>query len=217
MKKYLLLITVCVFLWTTGLAQAAVPEKTSKLNNWEGIRIVHGKRGPESCYLVFPDNFGYHNKDQRQILLEIIRGIPKRIKHDRGCMTPPVYYGLAHLLYLATKKQDQTAARIILRPKLYGGLNLDGELAEGHTLDRKLPVMIQFKEIKQLLLADPKLGNDTVDEIVYQLCSEWGYDPKKIRDTHQGLQNNGPPDLAERFKNKCDTEVAKQSRYSTYA
>lgn len=207
MKIYLSFITGCIFLSLVGASQAALPDKVSKLDNWHGLRIVYGKRGADTCDIVFPDSFGYQNRDQLQSILELIRADTETIK-DLKCMAPPIYYGLDQLLHLATKKQDQMAAHIILRPEFYGGLNLDGELSEGHTLDRKLPVMIEFKGIKQLLTIDQKLGNDTIDEIEHDLCSEWGYDRIKIRSTYEGLKNNGLSDMAAIFKKKCDTDVA---------
>lgn len=97
---------------------------------------------------------------------------------------------------------------MILRPEYYGGLNLDGELSEGHALDRKLPVLLEYKGVNQLLIFDPNLGNEIIDEIEHDLCSEWGYDPIKIISTYNGLINNELSDMAAKFKKKCDSDVA---------
>lgn len=191
----------------TSSAHAAVPQSTSAFEGWQGVKIVHGKRGAGTCDLRFPNQFGYRNGAQLQDLLTIIRGNPAVIEHDLGCMAPPAYYALDRLLKLAIEEQDLKAAHIILRPSFYGGLNLDGELAEGHTLDRKLPVLLKFKQMKTLFVIDPTVGEETIDEIVYDLCSEWGYDPKMIGDTLKGLRGNGLQELAVRFKSRCDSAV----------
>jgi hypothetical protein len=184
--------------------EAAVPEKTSALQGWEGVTVVYGNRGEGTCDLKFPDDFGLKNHEQFQALLTIIR---KPIQHDLECMAPPVYYALDHLLNLAVIKQEPRAAQIILRPEFYGGLGLDGELAEGHTLDRKLPVLLRFRGMNKLMIIDPDIGNKVIDEVVYDLCSEWGYNPDLISHTFTGLQKNGLEQLAVKFKKDCDSAV----------
>jgi hypothetical protein len=207
MKSVFLLFVVLAKIALTSSAHAGVPQSTSAFEGWQGVKIVYGKRGPDTCDLRFPNEFGYRNGAQLQDLLTIIRGSPTVIKHDFGCMAPPVYYALDQLLKLAVEEQDLKAAHIILRPSFYGGLNLGGELAEGHTLDRKLPVLLKFKQIKSLFVIDPTVGEETIDEVVYDLCSEWGYDPEMIRDTFKGLRENRLQELAAQFKSRCDSAV----------
>jgi len=151
--------------------------------------------------------FGYKNGGQLQDLLTIIRGSPAGIENDVACLMPPAYYALEQLRKLAVDKQEQRVAHLILRPSAYGGLNLDGELAENYTIDMKLPVILKYKRMKNLLVADPMLGTETIDEVADELCSEWGYDPEKIAATSQGLVANGLGDLASRFNKKCESAI----------
>lgn len=183
-----------------------VPTSLSGLGKWGGLKMVHGKGCPKCCNLVFPTNFAFQDKDQLEVLLKIARHqIPE--KYDLECMPSPAYDAHSHLLYLATTKQDKTAASIILTPDKFGGLNLDGDLAERFTLDMKLPVLTQYKKVGKLLEENKGLGDKTLNEIIYMLCSEFGYDPKKIMKTEQDLHNNGLKELAIKFKKKCEYEV----------
>lgn len=96
---------------------------------------------------------------------------------------------------------------MLLRPELYGGLNLDGELAETFTTWRQLPVLLKYKKVKSLLKIDPALSNELINSLVYNLCEEWGYDPEKIEEIYSDLINNKLTDMANEFKLRCDTSV----------
>lgn len=86
-----LIFVSCILLPETLFAE--IPDKTSKLNGWQGIKIVQGKRCADCCDLIFPNNFGYKNRNQLNDLLKIIRS--RKISHDLGCMAPSPYYALA--------------------------------------------------------------------------------------------------------------------------
>ncbi len=106
MTKTFLLVTVFTLIAFVGTSQAGVPTKTSAFEGWQGVHILYGKRGKNTCDLSFPEAFGYKNGGQLQELLKIIRGRPVKIVNDLECLDPPAYYALDQLRKLAVDKQD---------------------------------------------------------------------------------------------------------------
>lgn len=123
-----------------------IPSKKSKLNGWNGIKIV--KCGPKCCELQFPDDFGFNNVEQ----LMILRGLVNQsFEHDVDCMLLVNVDALDQIKIIATKKQDADAARMLLLPKKFGGFALDGEVASEYPGAYQLTVMEKFTDLPSIL------------------------------------------------------------------
>jgi len=123
-------------------------QPSSGIRAWHGIGV---REGPDCdcCGLVFPDGFGANDAAQLELLRELA-GSQGRAKELRCFAYKRA--ALQHLTALATKRQDRSAALIILRADSEQGVDLGGgELSETVGSEFMVHVLLGFKAVKSLL------------------------------------------------------------------
>jgi hypothetical protein len=189
---------------------ADVPQRTSNLNGWKGLKVVVDKSdGPKQyCRVVFPAGFGSINEDDYKDLLTIIRRERPTI-YDHKCIGSLKSEALEHLVSLATRLQNQRAADSLLKPSASEDLKLDGALAEEFAIDQQRRVLLAYKKAGSLLRQYPGSEDSLVERLVYGLCNEWGYmEYKDMRENlAKGLRSNGLGNMAKKFESDCSVSI----------
>lgn len=191
---------------------AEVPERTSMLNGWKGLKVTvdTGDRSGKHCRVVFPKGFGSVNADEYKDLMTIIRGERPAI-YDHKCIGSLKSEALEHLVTLATQHQNLRTADNLLKPSASEDLKLDGHLAEEFTIDQQRRVLLAYKKSDSLLRQYPGLEAVLVERLVYGFCNEWGYmEHKDKRESlAKGLRNNGLSNMAKKFESDCSASIKK--------
>lgn len=190
---------------------ADVPERTSMLNGWKGLKVVvdTGDGSGKHCRVVFPEGFGSVNADDYKDLMTIIRGERPTV-YDQKCIGSLKSEALEHLVTLATQHQNQRTADNLLKPSASEDLKLDGHLAEEFSIDQQRRVLLAYKKADSLLRQYPGLEGVLVERLVSGLCNEWGYmEYKDKRESlAKGLRNNGLGNMANKFESDCSASIA---------
>ncbi len=178
-----------------------LPLKKSQFNGLYGISIKKGVRCRECCDLVFPESFGFSNKTEFEFLVNIINKDDK-IKHDTDCVMPINYDVLDHIKFLAIKKQDKTAASLLVYPDGHGGLKLGGgELDEIYADEYIRPVLEKYTKLEDVV--SPKAMGYIADKICLTWINPTIESNMNLKELIKTLRKKQLHDLANKIEITC--------------
>ncbi len=175
-----------------------MPKKKSELNGWQGLKIQ--KNGSKLCTLIFPENYGLANNDELMVLRKLANS---SLDHDLDCVLQVNSAALNQIKFLAVKKDDVNAASMLLNPEKYGGVELDGELAEEYAGEYQLPVLEKSNNLN-IILKDA----ETAEQVSDSLCS-WvetlgeKEDKNRVKKVMLNLRKEKLSQFANMLSSKC--------------
>ncbi len=137
---------------TSELSKYKVPAKKSMFHDWEGIKVIKGKRCEECCTLEFPEKYGMESTDQLYKLVNIIRSHPIPEHDVKNCWFPTYEYGMIQLYKLSSKYQFESAAKLLISTKRDDFLHLHnkGAFAEDYWNHYYVPTLNSFKNLENI-------------------------------------------------------------------
>lgn len=202
----LLLVTFAVL----ASAPPSAPTRMSQLDGWHGVHLRRGNGGTADwCDIVFPDGFGERDGSEMSTLRRLASaGATSALKLDGTCPVPfRLQNALAQLRHLAVDRQVREAALALVQAERPGGLDLGGgEVAEVFTAQFLVPVLLGFRDLRQLLT--PQLERHVAHKVAAAGCTEMdqGVDVDAVI---KGLRARGMPSLAQAIRTRC-TELEKE-------
>jgi len=151
--RYSILAIVAVMAISGAVIAATTdwPSAVSKLNSWNGFKLVKGVRCPVCYSLVIPKNFGLKNEKELRILIELPRRkVDDSVAYD---LDGPLFADsdvLDHFLHLALDHGYAPAGRIILNPDKYNML-IGVETSEGIEGTHVIPLIRGYSGLNALI------------------------------------------------------------------